>query len=128
MSRLAPSRLAGMAAPMAVWAVHFTLVYSLTGLACADAWPAREWLGVRVLIWGLLLWTAVALATVGWLGWRAHRERQRLADAIGAADATSRVHLERECFAVRVTVLIAGLAGIAIAFTAVPAFVLPDCT
>lgn len=128
MTRLAPSRLAGMAAPMAVWAVHFTLAYSLTGLACADAWPAQEWLGVRLLIWALLLLTAVALAAAAWLGRRAHRERQRLARAIEAAGATSRPRLQRGCFAARVTVLLAWLAAIAVAFTAVPVFVLPDCT
>lgn len=128
MTRLAPSRLVGMAAPPTVWAVHFVFVYSLTGLACAGAWSAREWLGVRLLIWMLLLWTLVALALTAWLGRRAHRLRQRLADAIDRADATSRRDSERQCFTARVTVLLAWLAGIAITFTAVPIFVLPDCT
>lgn len=128
MTRLAPSRLAGMAAPMVVWAVHFTLVYSLTGLACAGTWPAQIWLGVRLLIWMLLLWTLVALALVAWLGRRAHRLHRRLEHEANAADAAARAALVRQCFAARVAVLLAWLAAIAIAFTAVPMFVLPDCT
>ncbi|GHA79240.1 hypothetical protein [Cognatilysobacter bugurensis] len=128
MTRLAPSRLAGMAAPMVVWAVHFVLVYSLTGLACADAWKATEWLGVRRLIWALLLWSAVALALIAWLGQRARRMQHRIARDIEAADDARRRELERQCFAARMTSLLALLAAVAVAFTAVPMFVLPDCT
>lgn len=131
MSPLAPSRLVGMAAPMGVWAVHFVVVYGLTGLACADAWAARHWLGVRGFAWALLLATALALAAIAALGRRARRARQRFAamlDADDAVDAATRRERERECFAARVAVKLAVLAAVAVAFTAVPVLVLPDCT
>lgn len=131
MSPLAPSRLVGMAAPMGVWAVHFIVVYGLTGLACADAWAARHWLGVRLFAWALLLATALALGLIAALGWRARRARQRFAsmlDAADAADAKACRELARQCFAARVTVKLAVLAAVAVAFTAVPVLVLPDCT
>lgn len=128
MKWIGPSRLAGMAAPLVVWAVHFVLVYSITGLACADAWAARQWLGVRLFVWALLAWTAVALALIAWFARRAQHARRRHARAIEAADAATRRELERQCFAARATMLIAAIAAIAVAFTAVPVFVVPDCT
>lgn len=128
MTRLAPARLVGMAAPFGVWALHFVLVYSLAGLACAEAWAAREWLGVRVFVWAMLLWTAVALAVIGWLGRRARDARRRLDRELETADASVRPELERQCFSARVAVLLAALAAVAVAFTAVPMFVLPHCT
>lgn len=127
MKWLAPSRLVGMAAPPTVWAVHFVVVYGWVGLACSGAWDARTWLGVRLLIWMLLAWTLVALALTAWLGRRAHRMHRRIECELEAAEDAAHPALARQCFTARVTTLLAGLAAIAIAFTAVPMFVLPDC-
>lgn len=118
--RLPPWRLVGMVAPMAAWALHFTLVYSLAGLACAEGWPANRLLGVRLLTWVLLASTAVTFALITWLGLRAWRVHRALP---GPADARFR----RQRFASRVAAVLALIAAIAVAFTTTPMFILSRC-
>lgn len=128
MSLSAGSRLVVMAAPLGVWALHFVLVYSLTGLACVEAGVTRYWLGVPAPRGALLLWTATALLMVGGMGVLAWREHRRLSAQLSTADDSARAALERKCFSARVAVLLATVAAVAIAFTIIPVFVLPDCT
>lgn len=124
---LAPWRLVGMVAPMALWALHFVLVYSLAGLACAEGWPEHRILGVRMLSWALLGSTALTFALIGWLGQRAWRARRALPPTDDARDAAECRRLARQRFASRVAVVLAIIAAIAVAFTSVPMFVLSRC-
>lgn len=125
MRRLGPWRLVGMSLPMGVWALHFVLVYSLVGLACAEGWPATRLAGVRLLTWALLASTAVTLALIGWLGWRAWRARQSLpADDSPAAAAGT---VPRQRFTSLATSVLALIAFIAVMFTGAPMFMLSTC-
>lgn len=121
MRGIGPYRLAGMAAPMTVWALHFVLVYSLAGLGCEEGWHLRHAAGLSLLKWSLLLSTVFALALVGWLGMRAWRSARASA---APADALQRRHR----FMARATTILSVLAAIAIVFTATPAAMLPSCT
>lgn len=111
---IAPWRLVGMAAPMAVWALHFVIVYSVQGLGCVEAWNQA------MVTTALLLLTVVALAAIAWLGWRAHRAAAACA---GSDDADAR----RRRFVALVTGLLAVLSIVAVVFTAIPILLLPPC-
>lgn len=111
--RLAPWRLTGMAAPMAVWALHFVLVYSVQGVACAEGWNPSA------ARWTMLGSTVLALAAIAWLGLRA---RRAVADA-HAQDAAA----GRRRFAALATALLSLLAAVAVLFTTVPILLLPPC-
>ena len=114
MARFAsPSTLAGIAAPMAVWAVHFVVLYSLQGLACGEGW------GQRGASWAMVGLTVPALAVIAWLGLRA----LRAARAAGAAGPAAR----RARFAAQAAALCAVLATVAVLFTVVPVLLLPAC-
>ena len=56
--------LAAVAAPMAVWAAHFVVVYSLAGLGCEQGWNVPRIAMLPSLRWILLLVTAAALALI----------------------------------------------------------------
>ncbi|MDH5824797.1 hypothetical protein QFW77_17650 [Luteimonas sp. RD2P54] len=120
--RLGPLRLTGMAAPMAVWALHFVVVYSLQGLACAEGWQRNRVAGVEAASWWLLLMTLLALAAIAWLGLRAWRA-WRTARAEPGAGAEARRHR----FTASVTALLALLAAIAVVFTTIPVLLLAPC-
>ncbi|AKC85430.1 hypothetical protein [Pseudoxanthomonas suwonensis] len=110
---LAPWRLTGMAAPMAVWALHFVLVYSVQGLACAEGWNQP---GAR---WTMLGSTVLALLAIAWLGLRARR-------AAAAADAPDAA-VRRRRFTALATALLSLLAAVAVLFTTVPILLLSPC-
>ena len=109
---IAPWRLAGIAMPMLVWALHFVAVYSLQGLACAGhaSRPAAiaAMLGLTVLAW----------LAIAWLGLRALRARR---------EAGNDAHGRLRRFATTVTALLAPLAAMAVLFTAMPILLLPPC-
>lgn len=115
---LAPHRLTGIAAPMAVWALHFVVVYAMQGLACAQHWQRAPLAGREAVFWWLLLATLVALGVIAALGLRAWRAL-RAADDDGTA--------QRHRFARRVTLAASAMALVAVAFTAIPIFLLPAC-
>ena len=118
-----PYPLSALAAPMAAWAVHFVVAYSLVGLACERGLLLRRVAMLPVLTWILALLTIAALAMIAWLGWNAlHRWRVLRASAGTPAPPQS-----RESFMRLATALLALLAFIAVVFTATPMFMLPPC-
>lgn len=114
--------LVAVALPMAVWALHFVVVYSLVGLGCERGVLLQPVAMLPLLSWVLVLVTLLALATIAWLGWRAWRRWNQL-----GAQQASRAQ-PRERFMRVVTLLLSLLAFIAVVFTAIPMFVLPPCT
>ena len=118
-----PYPLSALAAPMAVWAVHFVVVYSLVGLACERGVLLRSVAMLPVLTWILALLTVTALATIAWLGWNA-LHRWRMLRASAGTPATPR---SSEAFMRLATALLALLAFIAVVFTATPMLMLPPC-
>ena len=118
-----PYPLSALAAPMAVWAVHFVVVYSLAGLGCERGLLLQRVAMLPVLSWILMLVTAAALALIASLGW--HALRRWLALRSGGDSATPAAPHER--FMRLATALLALLAFIAVVFTATPVFMLPPC-
>lgn len=123
-----PYRLTLVAAPMAVWALHFVLVYSLAGLGCEHGWHLRNMVAANPLTWSLILATVVALgllAGIGWHAWRSWRvQRDRSEDGDGDGDGTL---ARRQRFMSLATAVLALLAAIAVSMTAIPVFMLPPC-
>ncbi len=110
---LKPWKLLGIAAPMAVWALHFVAVYSVQGLTCAEGWSPRAG------FWAMLGLTVPAIGAIAWLGLRAWR----LARALPGEEAARR----RSRFAAQATGLCALLAAVAVLFTLAPVLLLPVC-
>jgi hypothetical protein len=123
--RLGPHRLSGMVAPMVVWAVHFVVVYSVQGLACAHGWQRATFAGQAAVTWWLLLVTAVMLAAAaafgirGWRAWRAARVALQ-------SGATPEDRFRR--FTAGITAVLSLIAIVAICFTAIPILLLQTCT
>lgn len=118
-----PYPLSALAAPMAVWAVHFVVVYSLAGLACERGLFLRRVAMLPGLTWILALVAAAALALIAWLGWHAWRRWRALRMRADTATPSQ----PRERFMRLITALLALLAFIAVVFTATPVFLLPPC-
>lgn len=109
----APWRLLGIAAPMAVWALHFVAAYGLQGLACARGWDRQAASAT------LLALAVPALVAVAWLGLRAWRTAR--------AEREDRAAGRRRRFAALATALLSLLAAGAMVFTTVPVALLPPC-
>lgn len=119
-ARLGPYRLTGLAAPLAVWALHFLAVYIMQGLACGEDWQRARVAGLELVTWWLLAATALAIAAIAWLGLRALRLRRVAAAETG--DDGRRRH-----FTATVTAATALMALIAVIYTALPVVLLPPC-
>jgi hypothetical protein len=117
---LAPTRLTGLVAPMALWALHFVVAYSLAGVGCEHGWDQQRGFGLSTLVWSLLAITVVALASIAALGLHAWRVR------VAAGNPTD-PRERRRCFLAGATATLAVLAAIAVVFTSVPVFFLPPC-
>ncbi|WP_149194357.1 hypothetical protein [Luteimonas suaedae] len=117
-----PQHLTGMAAPMAVWALHLLAVYSLQGLACAEDWQRTRVAGLEAVTWWLLALTVAALAAIAWLGARARRA-WRLETTAAADDVPAR----RRRFTAAATTILAVIAAVAVTYTAVPILLLTTC-
>lgn len=118
--------LVAVALPMAVWALHFVVVYSLVGLGCEREILLQRFATLPLLIWVLLLVTVAALVLIAWLGWRAWRRWHALGAAPQGAGPLPRAQ-PRERFMRLATALLALLAFIAVAFTATPILMLLPC-
>lgn len=119
---LSPYRLLGIAAPMAVWALHLVVLYSLQGLACAEGWNRARLAGLEPLTWcalvlGLAAFAALArLGLHAWRGWHAaHADRAHPAAAA------------RRRFGAAVTGALCVLSAVAVLFTTIPVLLLPGC-
>ncbi len=116
-------RLSGLAMPVAVWAVHFTTLYSMAGLACSNDWARSRWGGVEAVSWLMLAVTLAAWALLFLFGYKAWRAWQAQPPP---DDATGQEQLRRR-FLSRVTMVLCGAAALAVTFTVIPLFLLPTC-
>lgn len=117
---LAPTRLTGVAAPMAVWALHFVAVYSVVGVGCEAGWQQGRTLGLSGLVWALLAVTVVCLALIVALGLRAW-------PAWRAAETRADPRQRRVRFLAGASGALSAIAAIAVLFTALPILFLPPC-
>jgi len=107
-----------LAIPMAIWALHFVVIYSFLGLACERGWHhavpgALDW-----ITWVLIALALAALAALGVISLRVVRDAR--------SDATAPVARRRR-FLSRATLVLGVLASIAVVYTTIPAFLLPSC-
>lgn len=119
---LSPYRLTGMAAPMAVWAVHLVAVYSLQGVACVEGLDRIRFAGAEALAWWLCGLTAIALVAIAWMGLRAWRGWRT---ARPGSDVPARAARRR--FASAVTAALSVMSIVAVCFTTIPILLLPGC-
>jgi hypothetical protein len=106
-----------MTGGLLIWAAQFTIVYGVTAVACARGYGDRDLVGMPVVPLAIALATIVGLVSVGFIVLGAWRRQRRL-----RADAVS---IDR--FLASSTFLIGVVSLIAIAWTGLPALVLPGC-
>mgnify|MGYP000938023802 FL=1 len=111
-----------MSLPLVVWALHFVVVYSLQGLACARALWRAPVAGLETMTWVLWALTVLALGVIGLFGARALR-----AWRIAGAQTDGRTETSRLRFLTALSALVALIAAIGVAFTALPVALLPTC-
>lgn len=122
MSAALPIGLTRMSMPLVVWALHFVVVYSLQGLACARALWREPVAGLEMMTWVLWALTALALAVIALLGTNALRAwRSARAQTDGRSETT------RLRFFTALSALVAVIAAIGVVFTALPVALLPTC-
>ena len=91
-----------------IWAMHFTVIYAFTALACARGFAELQWLGAGVVTWTVLGVTSIAVAAT-------------LLVLVPAARAA------RGSFEDWMTAGVAALALIAIVWEALPVIIVPAC-
>lgn len=119
---LSPYRLTGVAAPMAVWALHLVVVYSLQGVVCGEALDNRPIAGLSPLAWAVLGLTVASLAGLGWMALRAWRGWRA-----GNADRSAPATAARRRFLSAITAALCVLSAVAVLFTTIPVLLLPGC-
>lgn len=97
-----------MFAGVLVWAAHFTVIYSFTGIACARGFGQAQWLGVGVTTWAIGAASAVAVAAI-------------LLVLVPAARRA------RGSFEDWMTAAMAALALLAIVYETIPIWTVPAC-
>lgn len=55
-----------------IWAVHFLVIYSIHGIACARPGLASVWVGLSASGWLILGATGLALTAMAFAYWRLH--------------------------------------------------------
>lgn len=96
-----------------IWAVHFLLIYGFNGLICARPAMQREWVGLSLSGWVIVLSSAAALLAVGLISIHAWRS------GMGAGN---------KGFERWMTAGLGLLSAFAIALEAVPVFLVPQCS
>jgi hypothetical protein len=105
-----------------IWAAHFMLSYITASIWCAKlVGPDKSLWQVRVAI---VLYTAVALVGIGFIGWVGHR-RHRYGDAALPHDADTPE--DRHRFLGFATLLLSGLSGVAVVYAALVVVFIRSC-
>lgn len=100
-----------VAAPLVIWSVHFMLCYVTVALWCGPVGGYAPELPLALLV----IYTVMALAGILWLAWIGRRAHA-LGNSPTPHDADSPE--DRHRFLGFATLLIAGLSGIAVVYTA----------
>lgn len=108
------------AAPL-VWAAHFLLCYATAAVWCAKL-VSRDGSLLPVQI-AIAAYTTVSLIAVAWLGWRGFKRHRERRPAPHDADTPE----DRRAFLGFASLLLAGLSAIAIVYEALPALLIRSC-
>lgn len=116
------SSLVPLVAAPAVWAAHFLLSYATAAIWCAKvAGPGGSFAGARLAIAGYTVAALGALAALAWRAWRDHR-------AVDLALPDDRdTPAGRHRFITLASLLLAGLAVIAIGYAALAIALVGSC-
>lgn len=118
-----------LAAAPTVWALHFTLVYVVTAIACEKRLHAAEPLGLPLLPAAVTLATLAALAVIAGLcllAWRRYRPVRGAGDLVRERDIAGSVPA-RQRFLALTTLLTGLLSAVATLMVAMPAYWVPAC-
>ncbi len=107
-------------APVA-WSLHFLFCYVFAAIRCAKGGPLQPLDDVRAVIAAV---TLLALMIVGWSGYSAWRHTRIEGDPPPHDESTLE---DRHRFLAMAELLLAALSFVAIVYTAIPAFMFPDC-
>lgn len=107
-----------MLAGLIVWAIQFTLVYGVTSTLCARGWASAQFGGVGVVPVAILAVTGLSLAAV--LAFLLYALKLRSAWQANDGSGSDR-------FMYSAAALVSGLSLISIAWTGLPALILPAC-
>jgi Kef-type K+ transport system membrane component KefB len=107
----------------AIWALHFLVCYVGAAVFCAKrADPMSAW---HLLQGGIAAATAVALAGIAFVGWRAYRHWGSWESAQPPHDADTAE--DRRLFLSLSTLLLSGLSFVATVYTAMAALLAASC-
>lgn len=122
--RLLPERSANLwrlvAGPSA-WALHFLLCYATAAVWCAKQARLPPSAGLQGTLW---TYTAIALATIAWFGWRAWRHHAWGRASLPHDDPTAG---DRHRFLGYATLLLCGLSFIAVLYSALAIAFVGSC-
>lgn len=110
-------RLFWMTSGFVFWAAQFTIIYGVTGIACARGWWHVTLFGLDMVRGGIAAATLLALAATAFVFMRALAARRPRDDSEPA-----------DRFIDTVTLSVCGLALVAIAYNGLPALILPACS
>jgi hypothetical protein len=91
-----------------IWAAHFTVIYSITALACARGVAETQWLGASLVAWSIGAATFVATVAILVMVVPALRDA-------------------RESFESWMTAAVGALALLAVVYETVPVMMVPAC-
>jgi hypothetical protein len=111
-----------LAAPPLVWAAHFLLSYVTAAVWCAKFGDRFGGLGPARS--ALLVFTAVALLGITWLGLIGYKRHRHAGKAAPHSDDTPE---DRHAFIGLATLLLAGLSAIAVIYSGLPALFIGSC-
>jgi hypothetical protein len=108
-------------APPTIWAAHFMFCYVFAAVGCAKR-PGPEVMGdVRLAVGAATVIALLLAAPFGLAGWAQARVP---GDPPPHQDSTDE---DRQRFLGLAKMMLAGLSVVAILYTAIPAFMFPDC-
>lgn len=111
------ARLFWMTSGFVFWAAQFTIIYGITGVACARGWYRVSFLGLDIVRASVAAATLVALTATALVFWRSLVAREQ-----------SDYDEPSERFVETVTLWVCGLSLVAIAYNGLPALILPACS
>ncbi len=104
-----------------LWAVHFLLSYITASIWCAKKDPNS---GFGTVITAIIIYTIIALAGIGIIGWIGYRKHSYGAAALPHDDDTPE---DRHRFLGFSTVLLSGLSAVAVIYAALVVLFFRNC-
>ena len=115
------STLWALIAPPTIWSLHFLFCYVYAAIRCAKGGALQPLDDVRIVVAVATLLALVPVVASGYVAWA----QARLEGGTPPHDESTPG--DRHRFLALAKLLLAGLSFVAIVYTAIPAFMFPDC-